>query len=134
MLQRDDVVGDLAEVVGAAIDVGAGLSREQLPERRLGALDAAGEYGFAAHEGADQEVRVRQSTSLASKPANGAVRIGEGPDQSRRVVQRRRERVRYVGRVACGYTDDPPVLTSALSQPTHLPLTIIAARVVFGKG
>ena len=59
VLQRDDVVRDLAQIVGAALDRGTGLGREQLTERRLRPLDTARKDGLPADEGADEQVRIR---------------------------------------------------------------------------
>src|SRR5712691_9952849 len=50
---RNDVVGDLAQVSGAARDGGTSLGREQFAEGRLRPFDATREHRLAPDEGAD---------------------------------------------------------------------------------
>ena len=64
-----DIVGNFAEVVGTPVNRGPGLGRQQFAQRRLGALNAAGQNRFARHKRADQQMRVWQTVAFA-KPVH----------------------------------------------------------------
>jgi hypothetical protein len=51
MLQGNDIVADLAQILGAALDHRSCLGGEQFAECGLCAFDLAGENGFAPHKG-----------------------------------------------------------------------------------
>ena len=102
VLEGGDVVAHLAQVVGAAVDGAAGLGRQQLAEGRLRPFNAAGEDGFLAHKGADEEVRVGKTPSLAREPADGPVRSRQVQREALVPRQRWRGRSRHEGAVAPG--------------------------------
>lgn len=52
MLQGNDIVADLAQILGAALDHRPCLGGVQFAECGLCAFDLAGKNGFAAHKGA----------------------------------------------------------------------------------
>ena len=88
VLEGGDVVAHFAQILGAALDGGAGLGREQLAESRLGSLDAAGEDGFLPNKETDEEMRIGKTASFPRKPADGPV--GGGQAQGEAFVPRQR--------------------------------------------
>ena len=97
VFQGGHVVGYLTQVVGASLHDRARLGGEQLPQGRLGPLDAAGQDGLLPNEGPYQEVGIGQAPSFAGKPADGP--IGGREAQGDPVIPRqgRRERGRHIG-------------------------------------
>ncbi len=87
VFQRVDVVGHLAKVLRAAVHLRAGFRRQQLAQRGLRALDAAGKHRLAANEGADQEVGVGQATALAGQFPDEAVRVRQCANQPRAPIE-----------------------------------------------
>ena len=116
VLERDDVVADLAQVCRTALDRRTGLGGEQLAERRLRALDAAREHRLAPDERADQQMRIRQPPALAGQPADRAIRGRERGDEAVAPFERRRQRRGHEGPVAAGTTDPASVPAFSLGS------------------
>jgi hypothetical protein len=105
VLQRGDVVADLAQVFRVAPGAHAGVRREQFAERRLGALDAARIHRFPLHERADQQVWIGQSPSLARQSAHQLIGVGKRPNQPRRPEDFGRQRAGLKSPVAFARPD-----------------------------
>jgi hypothetical protein len=81
VLQCDHVGPDLTEVFRTALHGRSRLSGQPLPERGAGALDPAGENGFAPDEGPDQQMRVGRATTFAAEASDGAVGVRQRADE-----------------------------------------------------
>ena len=118
VFERDDVVADLAQIGGAALDRRSGFGGEQLAERGLRAFDPAREHRLAANEGPDQEMRIRQPPSFASQPADRSIRRGERGRQPVAPLNAWRQRLRDEGVVAA-LTANQAAVRLALGSGRH---------------
>ena len=104
--QRMDVVRHFRHVRGMGDRLAFAFKQEQLVEPRHGPLDPAGQHGFAANEGSDQQMRVRKTAPDAGQFAQRAVGLGKLPDQSEVELEVRRERGRIERPVPLRGTDE----------------------------
>lgn len=84
VLQRGHIVADLAEILRASLDYGAGFGSQQFAERSLRAFDLAGQDRLTTHERAHRDVRIEEAPAFTRKSANQPVGFGEYADQSGR--------------------------------------------------
>jgi hypothetical protein len=75
MLQGNDIVSDFAQIFWTAFDNSPGFRSQQFAQGGLSAFDPAGQNGFTADEGANENVRVGQPSTFACKSPYEAIRI-----------------------------------------------------------
>lgn len=81
MIDRGDVVEHLLHVAAVVSLALVGLEQDEIGQRRLGALDPAGEDRFPAEQRAGKQVRVRQRAPRAGQEPERPVGRGEPADQ-----------------------------------------------------
>jgi hypothetical protein len=75
ILHRLNVVGYLSDVGHMLLTETGSLEKKQVRKGSLSALDSAGKNCFAAEEGTDQEMRIRQDTRHTRELAESSVRL-----------------------------------------------------------
>ena len=121
MLERDHVIAHLAQVGRTALHSRASFGREQLAQSRLSSLDAAGEHCLAAHERADQEMRIRQPPPFAREASDRPIGFGQFGGERRVPPDGRRQGHQDMAWVTTRRTDLPSMRPALRSSVHWLP-------------
>lgn len=70
MLQSHDIIANFLQVIGAAIHGYTGRRRPQTAQRRLRALELAGQHGLALQKRTHQNVRIGQAPAFVGQFAD----------------------------------------------------------------